>query len=87
MSDKINRRNFIQKSAALGAGMAAIPGSTFAAPAVNRSGRPRAKLNIGVIGAGLRGQSHIDMLLNRDDCEVPAICDIDQEMVNRALVI
>ncbi|MCB0547735.1 MAG: twin-arginine translocation signal domain-containing protein, partial [Phaeodactylibacter sp.] len=56
MSDKINRRNFIQKSAAVGAGLAAIPGATFATPAVSKSGKPGTTLRIGVIGAGLRGQ-------------------------------
>lgn len=54
MSDQINRRNFIRKSAAIGAGLAAIPGTTFAAPAVSKNGKPRSKINIGVIGAGMR---------------------------------
>lgn len=73
MSDKINRRSFIQKTAVAGAGMALLPGASLASPAVGTSGKPRSRLRIGIIGAGLRGQDHIDLLLNRDDCEVPAI--------------
>lgn len=87
MSDKINRRHFIQKTAAVGAGLAALPGAAFAAPAISKSGKPRSRMNIGIIGAGLRGQGHIDMLLNHSDCDAPAICDIDQGMADRAAAL
>ena len=85
MSDKINRRDFLQKSAAVGAGLAIIPGSTLSAPAITKGGRPKSKINVGVIGSGMRGQSHIELLLNRDDCEATAICDIDQGMIDLTL--
>ena len=42
------------------------------------------KLKIAIIGTGLRGQGHLDLLLRRDDCEVAAICDVDQKMIDRS---
>jgi hypothetical protein len=43
------------------------------------------KLNIGILGVGMRGQVHLDNLLKRDDVSVTAICDIDPLMIDRAL--
>ena len=39
------------------------------------------KLKIGVIGTGLRGQWMINLLLDRHDVEISAICDIDVKMI------
>ena len=62
MSDKINRRDFLQKSAMAGAGFAAAPTTAAfsAAASLKKAGDP---LRVGIIGSGLRGQSHIDLLL------------------------
>ena len=83
MENSINRRKFIQTSAIAGVGLG-ISGTSKAATSPNiLSQKPKSKIRIGVIGSGFRGQSHINLALNRDDCEVVAICDIDQEMVDR----
>lgn len=87
MSKKINRRGFIQKSAVVSAGLAAFPGVALSAPAITKSGKPKSTLNVGIIGAGLRGQEHLYLLLRHEDCAVPAICDIDQRMIERSLKI
>ncbi len=42
------------------------------------------KLKVAIIGTGMRGQGHLDLLLRRDDCEVAAICDINEKMINRS---
>lgn len=42
------------------------------------------KIKVAVIGVGLRGQSHLDLLLRRDDVELIAICDIDDKMLTRS---
>lgn len=42
------------------------------------------KVRIGIIAAGLRGQSHINVLAKRDDIEIVAIADPDTKMVERA---
>jgi hypothetical protein len=42
------------------------------------------KIKIGLIGTGLRGQNHLDLLLRRADVELVAICDIDDRMLTSA---
>ena len=34
-----------------------------------------------MIGVGLRGQNHLDLLLRREDVELVAICDVDDRML------
>jgi predicted dehydrogenase len=43
-----------------------------------------AKVRIGLIGTGLRGQNHLELLLARADVEVMAICDVDDRMLTGA---
>ncbi len=74
------RRNFIQKTAIIGAGIALAPQLTFG-KGINSK---KEKLNIGLIGVGLRGTNHLTNLLLRDDCNVVAICDIDNRRINIA---
>ena len=79
-----NRRKFLQTTALAGAAAAVPLSSTQAqeSPAIAKE-KPKSKLNVGIIGSGFRGQSHIDLLLNRDDCEVVAVCDVDNRMLAR----
>lgn len=73
----MKRRNFIKSSLA-------APAVLSTAPALRaQSGTGLEKLNVAVLGSGLRGQSHVDLLLRRDDCVVTAIADIDPEMIRR----
>jgi predicted dehydrogenase len=71
----LNRRNFLKMSALTG-----ISADTTAAFNII-SEKPASKLRVGVIGTGLRGQNHVELLLDRDDCEVVAICDIQPLMI------
>ncbi|MEO1518580.1 MAG: Gfo/Idh/MocA family oxidoreductase [Bacteroidota bacterium] len=81
-----NRRQFLQTSALASASLGM--GSQLQAQSKVPSPTPfRSQLNIGIIGSGLRGQSHIDLLLRRDDCQVTAICDIDPVMIERSKAI
>jgi len=71
-----DRRSFIKGMSAASAAMA-ISSSSFArtfAPADE-------KIKVGVIGTGLRGQSHVKLLTDRKDTEIVAICDIDERML------
>lgn len=43
------------------------------------------KINIGLIGVGLRGTNHLNNLLLRDDVNVIAICDVDQDRISLSL--
>ncbi len=42
------------------------------------------KLNIGMIGVGLRGTNHLSNLLLRKDINITAVCDIDPERISLA---
>ncbi|RAW02435.1 gfo/Idh/MocA family oxidoreductase [Pseudochryseolinea flava] len=73
----MNRKEFIRNGALATASLLALPAlDTFA--------DEPSKIKIALIGVGLRGQEHLDLLLRRDDVELIAICDIDNRMLDMA---
>ena len=78
-----SRRSFVKKSAIAGAGLALAPSISLGAA----KGAIAAKLNVGLIGVGLRGTNHLNNLLLRDDVNVAAICDVDDSRIRLALDI
>ncbi len=74
-----SRRDFIKKTAVLGAGLSVVPSFVFGAS------QNMAKLNIGMIGVGLRGTNHLENLLLRDDVNIVAVCDIDPSRTKLAV--
>ncbi|RLD28012.1 MAG: gfo/Idh/MocA family oxidoreductase [Bacteroidetes bacterium] len=78
-----SRRDFVKKTAIIGTGIALAPNLTFGAD-FNTS---KEKLNIGLIGVGLRGTNHLNNVLLRNDVNVVAICDIDERRNTIALEI
>lgn len=72
----MKRRDFIKAGALAGLSAGIVP-VAFA--------RARSRLRVGIVGTGLRGQSHLSLLLGRDDVEVAALCDIEQYMLDSAL--
>ena len=62
-----------------GLGLAVAPAFSFVNPS-----KPE-KARIALIGVGLRGQNHLFNLLQRNDVVVPAICDIDRDMLDTSL--
>jgi predicted dehydrogenase len=79
MKHSIIRRDFIKKSALVGVAASVMPTSLF--------GSSSSKLQIGVIGNGLRGQGMTRLLLNRPDVDIPVICDIDEKMIEKVLKV
>ncbi len=72
----MNRRNFVRNTTLATAAISILPtGSLFAQ---NRT------IRLGFIGVGLRGQNHLDLALRRKDCEVVALCDINERMLEAA---
>ncbi len=69
------RRDFIKTAAATGLGLTLLPSTIF-------SKDKDSKVRLGFIGVGLRGQSHLELALNRNDVEVVAICDVQQHMID-----
>ena len=67
----ISRRDFIRTGSVAGLGLSLI---SFPNILLGKDDR---KVKIGLIGVGLRGRNHLNLLLRRVDVEVVAICDID----------
>lgn len=75
------RRKFIKRTSVLGTGIALAPHLTHGY--FNTSSLD--KLNIGMIGVGLRGTHHLENLLLRKDVNITAICDIDPVRIDVSL--
>lgn len=74
----MNRKEFIRNTGFAAASLAILPaGSLFAQDA-------EPKVRMAIIGVGLRGQNHLDLLLRRADVDLVAICDIDNRMLTSA---
>jgi predicted dehydrogenase len=74
----MNRKEFVKAAGLTAASLAVLPGNTLHALSTPL------KVKLGLIGVGLRGQEHLDLLLRRNDVEVIAICDIDDRMLKRS---
>jgi len=73
-----SRRKFIKDTSVLSAGVMMVPNSA----AVFGTEKVQSKLNIGMIGVGLRGTNHLRNLLQRQDVNITAVCDIDPERIS-----
>lgn len=70
------RRNFIKATSLTGIGLTILPsGVLYSKPKDD-------VVRVGLIGVGLRGQNHLDLLLRREDVEVVSICDVQQRMMD-----
>ena len=72
----MHRREFIKNTSLAGAGFAILPSGSLPGPTK--------KVKLGIIGTGLRGQDHLELILKRDDTDVIAICDVNEEMLAAA---
>ncbi|HRP57824.1 Gfo/Idh/MocA family oxidoreductase, partial [Agriterribacter sp.] len=70
----MNRKEFVKNAGLAAASLTVLPTATLFAG--KRSADPKVKMAI--IGVGLRGQNHLDLLLRRADVDVTAICDVDE---------
>jgi len=80
MSKTLNRRKFIKTSAVAGAAAIITPKTLFSA-------KKNKKIKIGFIGTGLRGQWMVHLSTKYPEVSIPAICDIDKEMIGNTLKI
>src|SRR4051794_35852818 len=79
MSNRVSRREVIRLGA-VGAAAAAL------APFVRgQDATPAKKISMGFIGVGARGTVLLEEVLRHADVDVPAVCDIDEKNLNRAL--
>ena len=77
----MKRRKFIHQTSAAGLGSLIL--SPQMLHARKRSISPNDKLQIGVIGCNGMGWSNSRSILNMDDVDIVAICDVDQSVVER----
>jgi predicted dehydrogenase len=68
----MDRRTFIASGSLLAAGITILPSDIV-------FGRNMDKVRLGYIGVGLRGRNHIQEGLLRDDVEIVAICDTQEQ--------
>ncbi len=77
---KNSRRKFIRNTTLAGAALGLH--TTLIAKPIRKRTNPVSKLKVGIIGSGLRGQAHIDLLLRRKDCDVTCIAEPDPVMLS-----
>jgi predicted dehydrogenase len=78
MTPLSTRRDFLKATTLAGVGLSLLSSDIFAK--LNDT-----KVRLGFIGVGFRGQSHLELALNRNDVEIVAICDIQQAMIDMSL--
>ena len=74
----MQRKEFLKNTGLAAASLAIMPSTDLFA----NNADPKVK--VAMIGVGLRGQNHLDLVLRRDDVELVAICDIDDRMLTRS---
>jgi len=77
----MNRRDFLRDAGLTTAAFAVVPDKALFASESNE------KINVVMIGVGLRGQNHLDLLLKRKDVNLVAICDVDSRMLEMSKAI
>jgi len=74
----MNRKEFIKNTGLSVASFAILPSGSLWA----RAAEP--KVRIALLGTGLRGQNHLELLLRRADVDLVAICDVSDVMLGAA---
>ena len=81
-TERLTRRSFVKYAGYAAAAAAAVR------PAWSRAIGANDRINLAVIGLGLRGTDHLHLLLdhrkNKQDIEVVALCDVYQRRLSRA---
>jgi hypothetical protein len=79
---QMDRRKFIRNTGIV-AGIGVLQPNIFAK---NLFGNDKKNLKIGIIGVGMRGRDHVDLITRRSDCELVAISDISQDSIDKTLL-
>ena len=80
----LSRRDFLEQSMWTAASLAAAPLLVRTAAAADKAASPNNVLRVAVVGLNGRGQSHLDGFISlKQDCEVVAVCDADQEVLQK----
>ena len=71
----MDRKEFVRNTSLAMATLAVTPANSLFEQ------HDEARVKVAIIGVGLRGQNHLDLLLRRKDVDLVAICDIDDRML------
>lgn len=70
-----SRRDFIQKTGLVAAGLSLAPGYLNAL-SFNSVSKSNEKIRVGFIGLGNRGSQLLNLFMKQPDCEIAALCDV-----------
>jgi hypothetical protein len=76
--NKINRREFLGRSTAATALLAAPSLIPSSARGADGNVAPSERITVGLIGRGRMGRGHLNRLLRNPDVEILAVCDVDR---------
>ena len=79
---KTTRRDFIQKSATVGAGIG-LGGKVLGAPFSTGTVKKNDKVRVGFIGVGNRGTGLMHNFMENEDVEIAALCDVYEPYLRR----
>jgi predicted dehydrogenase len=79
---KITRRQFVK---GIGGVFAAGAGLPYVLKSTASEVSPGDKITLGFIGVGMQGRGLLWQFLQRQDCRVVAICDVDKQKLTRAM--
>jgi predicted dehydrogenase len=84
MNERISRRRLLAHAGAAAAGAS----WAFAAQTTRTGDQPRGaneRVGLALIGCGQRGLQLLDLLLRRDDVNIPVVCDVDSKAAGLAV--
>jgi predicted dehydrogenase len=84
----LDRRSFLNHSAAISAAMAALRGTPLLAddPKPVQSKRsPGETLQVAVVGVNGRGMSHVGGFNGNFNCRISTVCDVDSKVIGQAM--
>ena len=79
------RREFLQRSALLSAGLAAGTVATAAPDTAAKRGSANERLRVAVVGVKGRGMSHVGGFNGVNNCEIATVCDCDESVIGNAM--
>ena len=83
MESRFDRRSFLKLSAAA-AGGATLAGAGLGAEALAQVSQQKRTIRLGFVGIGGRGSYHLDAALGMEGVEIPALCEIRDDRLQRA---
>jgi len=72
------RRAFLRTAAAAAGGVTTLGLIPFSVRGAGPTAPPSERITVGLIGRGLMGAGHLNVLLGRQDTQVLAVCDVDR---------